>query len=116
MQKNVKTLVNYAEIGEAISHDLAAKMVKDFHDAHSEDVQAFLIGKNILEQILAQPGCVGVKFYNAYNEAGVRTLVYVGLDKNGNIIAEYTGVNEEGKLGKVEALVGDRTDASTIVV
>ncbi len=114
MQNELKTKVNYAEVGEAISHELAAKMVKDFHDAQSEEVPDFIIGKNIISQVLSQPGCVGIKFYNALNESGVRTLVYVGVDVNGNIITEYTGVNEDGKLGRVEALVGDRTDGGSL--
>jgi len=106
----VKKTLNYANVGEAIDHELAAKMVKDFQDSCPADaIKSYTIGKKILELILAQPGCVALKFYNAIDENGNQTLVYVGLDKNGNNIIEYPFVNEKGKLGTVEAYIGDRT-------
>ena len=106
----ITTQINFANVGEAISHELAAKMVKDFHDANSEDVsKCYVIGKNIIEQILAQPGCVAISIFNAIDEDGKNTLVYAGVDKKGQTIFEYAGVDEKGKLGRVEALIGDRT-------
>jgi len=103
------TTLNYANIGEPISHELGAKMVKDFQDAYPDfPSKCYNIGRNIIEQILSQPGCVGLRFYNAIDETGKKTLVYVGVDKNGNAILEYSAVDETGKLERVEALIGDR--------
>jgi hypothetical protein len=106
----VANKVDYAKIGEAISHELAGKMIKDYNDAHPEqEDRCFTIGKNIIESILAQPGCVSMRFYNAVDENGIDTLVYVGVDAKGHTIMEITTINEIGKLGKVPAIVADRS-------
>ena len=103
-------LLNYANVGEAIDHELGAKMVKDYQDANPHQIaQCFSVGKNIIEQILAQPGCVAMRFYNAIDETGKQTLVYAGVDQKGNTILEYPAIDQNGKLGKVEALLGDRS-------
>jgi hypothetical protein len=105
----VKSKVNFQEIGEQISHDLAAKMVKNHHDTHSIDnSNSYYIGKNIIEQMLAQPGCVGIRFFDAINEEGQKTLVYVGIDSKGRSILEYTTVNDHGKLAVVEGMGADK--------
>ena len=67
------------------------------------------IGKNIIEAILAQPGCVGITFRDAINEFGIKTLVYVGINSNGNSILELTTVNDHGKLAVTHGMIGDRT-------
>ncbi|HTQ66346.1 MAG TPA: hypothetical protein VMI12_16250 [Puia sp.] len=104
------TKKDYSNIGEAIDHELAAKMVKDFHDSHPDVQIAFNVGRKIIEQILAQPSCVAMRFFNAINEEGKHTLVYSGVDENGNTIFNYSVVGEDGKLGKVDALIGDRSN------
>ena len=58
----VKENVDYRAVGEQISHELAAKMVKDHCDKYAEESKTYLIGRNIIEQMLAQPGCVGITF------------------------------------------------------
>jgi hypothetical protein len=104
----VKEQVNYQSIGEQISHELAAKMVKDHHDKHSEESKSYVIGKTIIDQILTQPGCVAVRFFDAINENGVKTLVYVGVDSKGKNILEITTVNDHGKLAVTEGMSADR--------
>ncbi|MEO5594877.1 MAG: hypothetical protein ABIR15_19360 [Chitinophagaceae bacterium] len=98
-----------AQIGEAISHELGAQMITDFQSANPTDTKSYQIGRKIIEQILSQPGCAGVQFYNAYNEAGQKTLVYVGIDEAGKSIVKYTTVTKEGGLGSEKAIVADRT-------
>ena len=98
-----------AQVGEEITHELGAQMIKDYQAANPTDIKAYQIGRNIIEQILAQPGCVGMQFYNAYNEEGRKTLVYIGVDEFGKSIVEYTVVNNEGSIGKEKAIVADRT-------
>ena len=108
----IETKVDYSAIGEAIDHELAAKMVKDFNDASKKPATCFIVGKQIIETILAQPGCVSMRFYNAIDETGKETLVYAGVDENGKTILEIPSVNEIGKLGTVPAIVADRTLAT----
>ena len=107
-KETLSVKLNYAEVGEAISHQLAEKMVKDYNDLHPSEQYCFTVGKNILEQVLAQPGCKGLRIYKAINEEGNETLVYAGIDIKGNTIFECSGVNKDGQLGRVEGLIGDR--------
>ena len=105
----VKSQVDFPSVGEQISHELAAKMVKNHHDTHSiDDSNSYYIGRNIIDQMLAQPGCVGIRFFDAINEAGQKTLVYVGIDAKGKSILEYSTVNDQGKLAVVEGMGADK--------
>ena len=104
----VKEQVAYQNIGEQISHELAAKMVKNHYDKNSDESKSYVIGKTIIDQILAQPGCVAVRFFDAINENGIKTLVYVGIDSNGKNLLEITTVNDQGKLAVTEGMSADR--------
>jgi hypothetical protein len=106
----VREKVDYSAIGEQISQELAAKMVKDHYDANFEDSKAYVIGRHIIEQVLSQPGCVGMRMFDAINESGKKTLVYVGIDASGNNIIEQSTVNQHGKIVVTEGMIGDRTD------
>jgi hypothetical protein len=109
MTKNqLLTLKKVASIGEEIGLELGTQFIKEYQIANSTDVQYYVIGRNIIDQILAQPGCVGMRFYNAYNEMGEKTLVYVGLDDKGKPIVEYTCINNEGLLESNKGIVADR--------
>jgi hypothetical protein len=109
MLQNQKTATNLSMVGEQISQELGAKMVKDFQDANPNENTANYIGRNILERILAQPGCQGIRFYNAINETGRSTLVYVGIDENENIIKQYVGINQAGELVCEDGVIADRS-------
>lgn len=95
-------------IGEEIGYELGVQMISDYRAANPTDVQFYEIGRNILDQILAQPGCAGIRFYNAYNEMGQKTLVYVGLNSEGNAILTYTSVSNTGALEANKGIVADR--------
>ena len=84
LQKELLTQKDYAAIGEDISHETAADFIKSFNGAFPGEGGVFGLGRNIIEKILAQPGCVGMRFHHALNENGQKTLVYVGMDANGN--------------------------------
>ena len=107
----VKEHVDYQAVGEQISHELAGKMVKDFNDAQSLDQpNCSTIGKDIILKTLSQPGCVGLRFYDAINEFGKKTLVYVGIDSKGKNILEYSTVNEHGDIAVVEGMANDKAN------
>ena len=109
-QNQTLTKKPLAEIGEEIGIDLAVQFVKDYQKANPSDTNHYIIGRKILEQILSQPGCEGIKFMNAYNEIGEKTLVYVGLNKNGNSILQFVSVNNNGMLHMHPGIVADRTE------
>jgi len=102
------TSKSIAQTGEAITHELGVQMVTDFQAANPNEIKAFQVGRNIIEEILSQPGCAGLRFYNAYNEAGEKTLVYVGIDAAGKSIMEYTMVDCNGNFDSKKAIVADR--------
>ena len=112
MQKELQKKLNYAEVGEEISHATAGAFVKTYADANPTDLRAHHIGRNIIEQILAQPGCCGIRFYNAINEIGQKTLVYVGIDANGNDLIKRTIVAQDGSLVVSNFATGDRAGGS----
>lgn len=97
-----------AAAGEEIGQELGAQMISSYRQANPTDVLAYFVGRNILEQVLAQPGCVGIKFYNAYNEAGQKTLVYVGVNAQGNDMLNVTTINADGQLDAQKGIVADR--------
>ena len=97
-----------AAVGEEISHELGAKMISDYHNANPSGNSYFQIGKNIIENILAQPGCVAIRLYNALNELGQETLVYTGVDANNEVLVEYVSVNNLGQITKAKGIVADR--------
>ena len=114
MIKELHLKANLAQVGEEVGLALGTEMVKNYREANPTDVQCYLVGREIIEKILSQPGCVGLKFYNAYNEAGEKTLVYVGIDQNGKGILEYSVINTQGELAKEKGIVADRIRISTI--
>jgi hypothetical protein len=110
MKNQLLTLKKVASIGEEIGLDLGTQFIKDYQIANPTDPQYYVIGRDIIDEILAQPGCVGMRFYNAYNEMGEKTLVYVGLNEEGKAIVEYTSINNEGSLESSKGIVADRAD------
>jgi hypothetical protein len=74
-------------MGAAIPLEDFRKMTDEFKKSvGSEDTRAVSYGKTVLEQVLSQKGCVGIRFYFAKDKEGKTTLVFIGVDKNGNDI------------------------------
>ena len=97
-----------AAVGEEIGLALGAQFISSYQKANPSDIASYFVGRNILDQVLAQPGCVGMRFYNAYNEAGKKTLVYVGVTAEGNDMLNVTTVNPNGQLDVQKGIVADR--------
>ena len=81
------------------NHDIdlndAAKMTKDYRIANPGEILGGFFGKDAIEAILAQEGCVGIRYYHALTEDGKRTIVLVGAKEDQNDIvdgkiADYT--------------------------
>jgi hypothetical protein len=109
MQKELTIKKDYSKVGEEISHEMAQDFVNAHAKSTGEGVSAFVIGRNIIDAILAQPGCVGMRFYNAINENGQKTLVYVAIDADGKDILKKVVVLEDGQLATVNAIAADRS-------
>jgi len=109
MQKELTTKKDYAAIGEEISHETGAEFIKAYEEAYpGENRGYYQIGRNIIDKILAQPGCVGMRFYYGLNEAGQKTLVYVGLDAEGKEILKRAVITSNGDLAVADGIMADR--------
>jgi hypothetical protein len=99
---------NLAEVGENIGLAEGIELINAFRSANPNATQGYYIGGNILEQILAQPGCVGINFRKCLTN-NEEHLVYTGVDAEGKDIIEYSVVASNGDVQKREGIVADRT-------
>lgn len=95
-------------IGQHIGYAAGEEMVKRFYDKHPDQAYGHIVGRNIIEKILAQPGCEGIAVMPAYNDKGVRQLVFVGIDADKKPILKYSIINSDGEISTEEGIVGDR--------
>jgi hypothetical protein len=94
-----KVQVISQEIGEEVSLEMVAKMVKNHHDKMgAKESQVFSIAKSEVEKILNQPGCVSITFKEAINEEGDKTWVYAGFNAKGKCLVEVVAIDNKGKL------------------
>lgn len=100
---------NLSEVGEDIGLAAGKKMVAAFKEANPDATPGYYIGKNILSQILEQPGCVGIRFRKCLTEFNEEHLVYTGVDTDGKDILSYTVVTNTGDIVKQDGIVADRT-------
>ncbi len=100
---------NLAEVGEDIGLSEGIKLVNAFKEANPTATAGYYIGRNILEQIMAQPGCVGINFRKCLTNMNEEHLVYTAVDADGKDILEYSVVTNTGDVVKQDAIVADRT-------
>ncbi len=93
------------EVGKEIDYETGAKMIKRSFDENPDDVMAQFTGRNVIEKLLAQPGCVGIRTFYALNDMGIRQLIFVGVDGNGNNILEIDTINANGKINKNKGVI-----------
>ena len=72
--------------GAAIDLKDAARWTARYRNGitNPETARAHMFGNNIIDQLLDQPGCVGMRMYYALNDEGVKQLILVGVDAEGN--------------------------------
>ena len=115
MQKELTIKKDYSKVGEEISHETAADFVRAYDKAYPTDMKWYCMGKDILTQILNQPGCAGMRFYNGINEKGQKTLVYVGIDADGKDLIKRTVVQADGEIVTINGLTADRNWGSDLL-
>lgn len=99
---------NLAEVGEDIGLAEGKKLVQNFRAANPTATPGYYIGRNILDQILSQPGCVGINFRKCLSENNEEHLVYTGVDAEGKDILQYTVVTNTGDVVKHDGIVADK--------
>jgi hypothetical protein len=70
--------------GEVVSLQDAATWTGNYRTANPGAIKAHTTGKNKLNSILNQEGCVGIRTYYALDEDGNKCLVMVGVGSNEN--------------------------------
>jgi hypothetical protein len=69
----------------------ATQLIQNFKkNPTAPSTQGGYFGRNIFETILAQPGCIGIRYYYAADSTGSPTIVLVGVDSSGNDMEEAT--------------------------
>jgi hypothetical protein len=69
---------------QSISFQEAKGLIKTYERiAASDAVIAQYFGKDIVDKVLAQPGCVGVRMYYGKHANGKPGVIFVGVDKYG---------------------------------
>jgi hypothetical protein len=108
MNKVEQVVKPLEQVGEDIGLAEGASMVQAYRQANPTDTVSHIVGRDIIEQILAQPGCAGINIASAAKENGERTLVFIGVDADGQAITSYPVVNIGGQLEEKDAIVADR--------
>lgn len=79
----------------SISLTDASEMTENYRNANpgTTTILAHYFGKARIQAILSQEDCVGMRTYYAISNDGVKQLVIVGVDENGNDL--YNGLLAE---------------------
>jgi hypothetical protein len=73
-----------ADTGVVIDLKDARNYVKDYGLKFPDQNKAYFVGRNKIEDILDQSGCMGIRIYNGYvAEDEATNLVLVGVDYDG---------------------------------
>ncbi len=79
--------------GESVSFDVAKQWVANFTQQNPLGVRAHFFGHEIINQILAEKNCTGIRIYYALNDSGIPQLLLVGARIGGSNIIPASGVN-----------------------
>lgn len=112
MEKVSTKTTAVAQIGQHIGFEAGEEMVKRFYDLHPEIAYANVVGREMIEKILAQPSCEGIAILPGYNEFGVRQSVLVAVDEHNKPILQYKMVSASGEILTKEGIVADKTATS----
>ncbi|HEY8660015.1 MAG TPA: hypothetical protein VIL78_13355 [Hanamia sp.] len=97
-----------AEVGEDIGLAEGMQLIQNFREANPNATPGYYIGRNIIDQILNQPGCVGISFRKCLSENNEEHLVYTGVDAEGKDILTYSVVTITGDIVKHDGIVADK--------
>ncbi len=72
--------------GDSIVLDASKQWLAHYNSDNPNGIQAHFFGHEIINQILSQNGCVGIRCYYALNDAGIQQLLLVGVTSSGQNI------------------------------
>ncbi len=73
----------------------AATWTASFRAANPTAIKAQFFGSNIINSILGQTDCIGIRMYQAINDSNEATIILVGVDSNtqdmtAGIVADFS--------------------------
>jgi hypothetical protein len=74
----------------------ARKWSEAYQEKNPGSTKAHFFGRDIIEKILSEDGCMGVRIYYAIDDSGSKQLLLVGADAEGNNLLPA----ESGPLGE----------------
>jgi len=72
--------------GEQVTLTTATAWTKKYRASNPGAIKASFYGINKINDVLNQPGVVGIRFYNGEDQNGDNNLILVGVDANENDI------------------------------
>lgn len=108
MTQNALETKSLAQVGEDIGLAEGTRLVQNFRDANPDATPGYFIGRNIIDQILNQPGCVGINFRKCLSDNNEEHLVYTAIDAEGKDILSYSVVTTAGDIEKYDGIVADK--------
>lgn len=79
--------------GEAIDLAQAAEWTANYRNQNegvADAIKAHFFGREILERILGQEGCVGIRMYYALDDKSQQQLILVGVNAEGQDMEDGT--------------------------
>ncbi len=92
----------YKDAGLSYPLNKAIIEMSRFTDKYQGEIEAHLFKKELIQKILDQPGCYGIRIFNSVNDKGERDIIIVGTDDKLNNITKLPN----GDLGIIGALPG----------
>jgi len=92
--------------GGPIKLDVAASWTKNYREKNPGQTISQFFGKHILENILKQEGCLGIRFYYAQDNEGKKHLIIAGVNSDGSDQTNEEYCDDRGVAIKVAAPVG----------
>lgn len=75
--------------GAVITLQEGKDYIANFGKKYPEEVKGFFMGKNNINKVLEQEGCIGIRIYNGYEATEQRmNQVFVGVDASGSDMTE----------------------------
>jgi hypothetical protein len=81
-------------------------MISAWQNEEPEAIRSWLYGREVIDAVLAVPGCAGIRVFNGINDKGVHALVFTAVDAAGGNILQYK-INTPDGLQVVNAPLAD---------
>jgi hypothetical protein len=94
---NMQPLYDGSESG-SIDLTVAQAWVQHYRDASPADAtQSHYFGRNVIDQILAQGGCTGLRVHYGLDDQGNKVLIISGVDSQGENMLPLSPTAQDGE-------------------